>query len=37
MTKQPKWIVYAYEKEPDVEMLKKVLENEQLLITDKKK
>ena len=29
------WWKYAYEKEPDLEILKKALENEQLLITDK--
>lgn len=35
ITNRPDWINYAYEKEPDIEMLKKALENEQWLITNK--
>lgn len=35
MINRPDWINYAYEKEPDIEMLKKALENEQWLITDR--
>ena len=35
MINRPDWINYAYEKEPDIEMLKKALENEQWLITNK--
>lgn len=35
MINRPDWINYAYEKEPDIEMLKKALENEQRLITDR--
>ena len=35
MINQPDWINYAYEKEPDIEMLKKALKNEQWLITDR--
>ena len=33
MINRPDWINYAYKKEPDIEMLKKALENEQWLIT----
>lgn len=29
ITNRPDWINYAYEKEPNIEMLKKALENEQ--------
>ena len=35
MINRPDWINYCYEKEPDIEMLKKALENEQWLITDR--
>ena len=35
ITNRPDWINYAYEKEPNIEMLKKALENEQWLITDR--
>ena len=35
MINRPDWINYAYKKEPDIEMLKKALENEQWFITDK--
>lgn len=35
MINRPDWINYAYKKEPDIEMLKKALENEQWLITDR--
>ena len=35
MINRPDWINYAYKKEPDIEMLKKALKNEQWLITDR--
>lgn len=35
MVNRPDWINYCYEKEPDIKMLKKALENEQWLITDR--
>ena len=35
MINRPDWINYAYKKEPNIEMLKKALENEQWLITNR--
>ena len=35
MINRPDWINYCYKKEPDIEMLKKALKNEQWLITDR--
>lgn len=35
ITNRPDWINYCYEKEPNIEMLKKALENKQLLITNR--
>ena len=35
ITNRPDWINYCYEKEPNTEMLKKALENKQLLITNR--
>lgn len=35
MINRPDWINYCYKKEPDIEMLKKALENKQGLITDR--
>jgi hypothetical protein len=35
ITNRPDWINYCYEKEPNIKMLKKALENKQLLITNR--
>ena len=34
MTKRPDWFIYAYQKEPDINDLKQVLENKELDMTD---